>query len=177
MRVISGKYRGKRFSPPRKFSSRPTTDRAKEALFSILDSRMYFENLDVLDIFSGTGNISLEFLSRGVGKVISVDNHAVAHKFQQKTAEELNDPNWHCIQQNALTYLENCQQKFDVIFADPPYEFKELEKIPELVFSNSLLVEDGILILEHSDRISMTGAPYLKNTRNYGGVCFSFFEY
>ncbi len=177
MRVISGKYKGKRFYPPKKFPSRPTTDMAKEALFSILDARVYFDKLDILDLFSGTGNISLEFLSHGVGKVISVDSHGVSYKFQQKTAGLLGDPAWNIIQQDALVYLENCVQKFDIIFADPPYDYKDLAKIPELVFGNNLLVEDGILIVEHSERTSMSGTPYLKKTRNYGGVSFSFFEH
>lgn len=176
MRVISGKYKGKRFAPPKRFPSRPTTDMAKEALFSILDARVYFDNLDVLDLFAGTGNISLEFLSRGVGSVISVDNHSVSYRYQQKTAEELNDPNWTVLRQDALDYLGTVQKKFDIIFADPPFDFEKKNEIAAAVFENELLVEDGILIIEHSDRVKLSG-KYLKKTRNYGGVSFSFFEY
>jgi len=176
MRVIGGKYKGKRFYPPKKFPSRPTTDMAKEGLFNILDAKVYFDKLDVLDLFSGTGNISLEFLSRGVGKVISVDSHFVSWKFQQKTADTLKDPNWHILKQDAITYLEKAIQPFDIIFADPPYDFENYEAIINLVFSNNLLVDDGLLVVEHSDRKSLKGMPHLKNTRNYGGVCFSFFE-
>ena len=177
MRVISGKYKGKRFYPPKKFPSRPTTDMAKEALFSILESKVYFEKLDILDLFSGTGNISLEFLSREVGQVISVDSHFVSWKFQQKTAETLGDPAWHVLKQDAFVYLENTIQKFDVIFADPPYGFAELERIPAMVFEQNTLVDDGMLIVEHSSRTSMKGLTNFKRSRDYGGVTFSFFEH
>lgn len=178
MRVISGKYKGKRFAPPKKFPSRPTTDMAKEALFAILDAKVYFEKLDVLDLFSGTGNIGLEFLSRGVGKVISVDKHPVSTHFQQKTADELKVTNWHILRQDAFQYLENSTQKFDIIFADPPFAFTEFEKIPALVFAQNLLVDDGVLIVEHGERNeTLKGLPGFKQTRNYGGVSFSFFEH
>lgn len=177
MRVVSGKYKGKRFSPPRKFPSRPTTDMAKEALFAIFDARVYFDKLDILDLFSGTGNISLEFLSRGVGAVVSVDSHAISWKFQQKIAAELDEPNWNIIRQDAFDYVQNCQKKFDIIFADPPFDYEKLKDIPTVIFENELLVDDGIFVMEHSDRVNFKGAKYLKQTRKYGGVCFSFFEY
>lgn len=175
MRVISGKYKGKRFRPPSKFPSRPTTDMAKEGLFSILNAQMYFDKLDVLDLFSGTGNISLEFLSRGVGSVISLDKHPVSFRYQEKLAAELEISHWHILRQNAMEYLKQCQQKFDVIFADPPYSFERHLEIYERVFENNLLVDDGVLIIEHSDRIQLSGVSHYKETRNYGGVCFSFY--
>ncbi|NOQ71963.1 MAG: methyltransferase domain-containing protein [Crocinitomix sp.] len=177
MRVINGKYKGKRFVPPKKFPSRPTTDMAKEALFNILESKVYFEKLDILDLFSGTGNISLEFLSRGVGKVVSVDSHFVSWRFQLKTAESLNDKNWQALKQDAFVYLEKTIQKFDIIFADPPYGFEDLDKIPAMVFEKNVLVDDGMLIVEHSSRTSMAGLPHYRQTRDYGGVSFSFFEH
>ncbi|MFT5822803.1 MAG: 16S rRNA (guanine966-N2)-methyltransferase [Crocinitomix sp.] len=177
MRVISGKYKGKRFYPPKKFPSRPTTDMAKEALFNILESKIYFEKLDILDLFSGTGNISLEFLSRGVGKVVSVDSHFVSWRFQLKIVESLKDENWQALKQDAFVYLEKTSQKFDVIFADPPYGFEELNKIPTKVFEQNVLVDDGVLIIEHSSRTSMAGLPHFKQSREYGGVSFSFFEH
>jgi len=176
MRVISGKYKGKKLSPPKKFPSRPTTDLAKEALFGMLDSRVYFEKLDVLDLFSGTGNISVEFLSRGVGQVVSVDNSGVSVFFQLKISEELEEKNWHIVRQDAFTYVDNCQQKFDIIFADPPFELEGIDKLIENVFSKGLLVEDGIFVVEHSDRKDLSGIKSLQQTRNYGGVSFSFFK-
>jgi len=175
MRIISGKYKGKRVSPPKKFPSRPTTDLAKEALFGMLDSRVYFEKLDVLDLFSGTGNISIEFLSRGVGQVVSVDNSGVSVFFQLKTAEELGEKNWHILRQDAFSYVENSQQKFDIIFADPPFGLKGIDQLIENVFSKEMLVEDGIFVVEHSDRVDMSVVKYHQQTRNYGGVSFSFF--
>ena len=147
MRVISGKYKGKRFSPPKKFPSRPTTDLAKEALFGIIDSKVYFENLIVLDLFSGTGNISLEFLSRGVGKLVSVDSHHVSWRFQTKIAEELEDKNWSVLKQDAFKYIENATKSFDIIFADPPYEFDELDKLCLAIFEKNLLLDDGMLVI------------------------------
>ena len=176
MRVIGGKYKGKRFAPPRKFPSRPTTDMAKEALFGIIDARVYFDKLDILDLFSGTGNISLEFLSRGVGKVVSVDKHQVSYRFQQKIAEELDEENWQILKRDVFDFMEETNLKFDIIFADPPYDFESIHKIPAVVFEKELLVEDGILIVEHGDRTSLEGIPNHKQTRNYGGVSFSFFE-
>jgi 16S rRNA (guanine966-N2)-methyltransferase len=177
MRVISGKYKGKRFVPPKKFPSRPTTDMAKEALFNILESKIYFEKMDVLDLFSGTGNISLEFVSRGVGQVVSVDSHFVSWRFQLKIVAELEEKSWLSLKQDAFVYLENTGQKFDIIFADPPYGFEDLDKIPAKVFEHGVLVEDGMLIVEHSSRTSMAGLPHFKQSRDYGGVCFSFFEH
>lgn len=175
MRIISGKYKGKRLSPPKKFPSRPTTDLAKEALFGMLDSRVYFEKLDVLDLFSGTGNISIEFLSRGVGQVVSVDNSGVSVHFQLKIAEELGDKNWHIVRQDAFNYIEHCQQKFDIIFADPPYALAGIDQLVENVLSKGVLVDDGIFVVEHSDRIDMSPVKFHQQTRNYGGVSFSFF--
>lgn len=176
MRVISGKYKGKRFSPPKRFPSRPTTDMAKEALFGIIDAKVYFEDLDILDLFSGTGNISLEFLSRGVGKVIGVDSSGISCNFQKKIATELEANNWTILKQDAFHFLAENTRKFDLVFADPPFEFRELEKLTAQVFLSNCLVEDGIFILEHSERVDVSTFQFYKNTRHYGGVSFSFFE-
>jgi 16S rRNA (guanine966-N2)-methyltransferase len=176
MRVISGKYKGKRFSPPKRFPSRPTTDMAKEALFGIIDAKVYFEDLEILDLFSGTGNISLEFLSRGVGKVIGVDSSGISCNFQKKIATELDITNWIILKQDAFHFLTENARQFDIVFADPPFEFPDLEKLTELVFQANCLVEDGLFILEHSERMDVSTFKYYKNTRHYGGVSFSFFE-
>lgn len=176
MRIISGKFRGKKFFPPKGFPSRPTTDAAKEALFNILDSRMYFENLDVLDLFAGTGNISFEFLSRGVGRVVSVDKHAVSHNYLLKLRAETKLDNWQIIRQNAFTYIQNCPAKFDLIFADPPYGLNGVSSLPDKICELGLLVDDGTLIIEHGSENNFQGSTNFKETRNYGGVQFSFFE-
>lgn len=177
MRVISGKYKGKRFAPPKGFPSRPTTDMAKEALFGILDARMYFENLVVLDLFAGTGNISLEFLSRGVGQVTSIDSHPVSYRFQSKTAQEIEASNWSVLRKDVFEFVQSTGQKYDVIFADPPYDFERLEELIAAIFEANILEEDGILILEHSDRTSVSHLPNFKRVKTYGGVAFSFFEF
>ena len=176
MRVISGKHRGKNFFPPKGFPSRPTTDAAKEALFNILDARMYFDKLDVLDLFAGTGSISLEFISRGVGKTLSVDKHAASYNHLLKLRNEVNAENWQIIRQNVFSYIENCQQQFDIIFADPPFGMEGTVQLPELIFEKELLVSDGTLIIEHNKETSFVNATNYTESRNYGGVMFSFFE-
>jgi 16S rRNA (guanine(966)-N(2))-methyltransferase RsmD len=176
MRVISGKYKGKRFFPPKKFPSRPTTDLSKEALFNIIDSKVYFEDLNVLDLFSGTGNISLEFLSRGVKKVVSVDESFVAYKFQNKIQKELNEDNWHILKQDAFKYIALLEQRFDLIFADPPYGLKGVDMLPIQIKDNNILEEDGMLIIEHGQETSFVDTPYFVEVRNYGGVFFSLFK-
>ncbi|WP_027418325.1 RsmD family RNA methyltransferase [Crocinitomix catalasitica] len=176
MRIISGALKGKRFFPPKKFPSRPTTDLAKESLFNILDNRVYFEKLEVLDLFAGTGNVSLEFLSRGVGKLISIDSHFVSNRFQEKLKRELDLKNWLIYKQDAIKYLENATGQFDIIFADPPFDFKDTNNLPALIFDKNLLVDDGILVVEHGQETNMSHCVNYKLTRNYGGVYFSFFE-
>lgn len=176
MRVISGKFRGKNFFPPKGFPSRPTTDAAKEALFNILDSRVYFDKLDILDLFAGTGSISLEFLSRGVGQVLSVDSHNVSYNYLLKLKAEMGCENWQILRQNAFTFVEKCPQKFDIIFADPPYGLNGVATLPQQIFNHSLLVEDGTLVIEHGQETNFSGTPFFKETRSYGGVMFSFFE-
>jgi 16S rRNA (guanine966-N2)-methyltransferase len=176
MRVISGALKGKRFFPPKKFPSRPTTDMAKEALFNIVDNKVYFERLDVLDLFSGTGNISVEFLSRGVGKVISVDSHGISVRFQEGLKAEFKLDNWMILKKDVMEYLPQAIGQFDIIFADPPFDFKGIVDLPKLIFDNNLLVDDGMLIIEHGQETDLTSLPNHQETRNYGGVHFSFFS-
>ncbi|MCG2459562.1 RsmD family RNA methyltransferase [Flavobacteriaceae bacterium F89] len=177
MRIISGKYKGKRIAAPKKLPVRPTTDMAKEALFNILNNSYYFEKISVLDLFSGTGNISFEFASRGTDQIIAVDTDFGCVKFIDKTAKELHF-NITAIKSNAFAYLEKAAQKTDIIFADPPYDMllSEFDKIPELVFKNQLLQEDGLLIIEHSKHMTLSSSPYFSGQRKYGGSVFSFFE-
>lgn len=176
MRVVSGKYKGKRFAPPKNFPSRPTTDFAKEALFNILINRFDFEDLEVLDLFAGTGSISLEFLSRDAKRVTSVDNHTVSVKFLDKMSKELNDPNWSILKKDCFEFLESANSKYDLIFADPPFDLKGVSSIPDLVFGKSLLNESGLLIIEHGRENAFEGVTQFREMRNYGGVRFSFFE-
>lgn len=176
MRVISGKYKGKKFFPPKKFPSRPTTDMSKEALFNIIDSKVYFEDLAVLDLFAGTGNISLEFLSRGVKRVVSVDESFIAYKFQNKIQKEIAADNWNILKQDAFKYISMIEQKFDLIFADPPYGLEGAEDLPSLIKERDILEKDGMLIIEHGHETTFVGTPYFVEVRNYGGVFFSLFS-
>ncbi|MEM7382261.1 MAG: RsmD family RNA methyltransferase [Bacteroidota bacterium] len=176
MRIISGKYKGKRILAPRELPVRPTTDMAKEALFNILNNSYYFEDLKVLDLFSGTGNIAYEFASRGCGEIYSVDQDYRCIKFIAKTSKDL-DLNLKTIKSDVFKLLKKTKVKFDIIFADPPYRFElqDFAKIPELVFSRDLLLPEGSLIIEHSKHTELSGLEHFTNSRKYGGSVFSFF--
>jgi len=177
MRIISGKYKGKRLVAPKKLPVRPTTDMAKEALFNILNNRFYFDELKVLDLFSGTGNISFEFASRGTEKITAVDGHQGCVRYISKTAQEL-DFTIKTVKSDVFTFLKNTPEKFDLVFADPPYDFEtgQFLNIANLVFENTLLLEDGLLIIEHSDQTDLSEHPQFSEQRKYGGSIFSFFE-
>ncbi|MBE9467602.1 MAG: RsmD family RNA methyltransferase [Bacteroidetes bacterium] len=176
MRIISGIYKKKLISPPKNFKLRPTTDIAKEALFNIISNNFDFEDIAVLDLFSGTGSISYEFASRGCNSIISVENNYKHASFIKGTAKQLNFDQIKTIKIDAFSYLKSCQSSFDLIFADPPYDLKEIEKIPEYVFTNNLLKNNSWLIVEHSEKTNFSESPYFKELRNYSKVHFSIFE-
>ena len=178
MRIISGIHKGKRLHAPKNLPVRPTTDMAKESLFNILNNLYYFQDLKVLDLFSGTGNISFEFASRGTTSITSVDGHFGCVKFINATAKQLDAP-INAIKSDVFKYLEKSSQKYDVIFADPPYDFEKekFEKIIDSVFENELLEPDGILIVEHSKYTKLDDHKKLSYQKKYGGNMFSFFEY
>ena len=176
MRIISGTHKGRRLTAPKNLPVRPTTDFAKEALFNILRTRLFFDEITVLDLFSGTGNISFEFASRGVPKITSVDSNKGCIQYINKIADEFHFP-ISPIQSQVENYLNRVSGKFDIIFADPPYDFdpKQFENIVSLVFGKNLLEEDGMLILEHSKENNLSGLPNFSEARKYGGSVFSFF--
>ena len=174
MRIVSGKYKGLPLGN-KNFNARPTTDIAKEGLFNILNNYFFFENLRVLDLFAGTGSIGLEFASRGSKQVDMVESDPKNFKqliefIQQYKIEEINP-----IRGSVFVYLKNCKQKYDVIFADPPYELEELATIPDLVMEKDLLNPEGWFILEHSNKHNFARNPYCREVRNYGKVHFSIF--
>ena len=177
MRIISGKYKGKRLIAPKKLPVRPTTDFAKEALFNILNNRIEFSEITLLDLFAGTGNISYEFASRGAQHIISVDSHFACVKYINKITEELSFP-IDAIKSDVLKYISSTSTKFNVIFADPPYNLDQLnfENIITKVFSNNLLLEEGLLIIEHSKHTDLSHSEYFTEARRYGGSVFSFFN-
>jgi len=177
MRIISGKFKSKRIQAPKKLPVRPTTDMAKEALFNIINNLYYFDELAVLDLFSGTGNISYEFASRGSSNITSVDANYGCIKFINETSIAL-EANIKTIKNDVFKYLENSTIKFDVIFADPPYDFElgKFEKIVDLVFEKQLLNENGLLIVEHSKHTNLDAHKKVSYQKKYGGNMFSFFE-
>jgi 16S rRNA (guanine(966)-N(2))-methyltransferase RsmD len=177
MRIVSGKYKGRHISPPKNFRARPTTDFAKENIFNILNNNFDFSELDVLDLFSGTGSISYEFASRGCISVISIESNFKHHLFIKKTIEELGLQNVKTIKSDAFRYVKSCNKTFDIIFADPPYELKEIETIPSYIFEHQILKKDGWLIVEHGDKTNFSKQAGFKETRKYGGVNFSIFEH
>ena len=177
MRIVSGIHKGRRLIAPKKLPVRPTTDLAKESLFNILRSRIEFEEISVLDLFAGTGNISYEFGSRGTNEITCVDSHYGCIKYIQKTAEELSLP-ISTIKADVFKYLDSAKGTFDIIFADPPYNFEtnQLIDIVNKCFNNGLLNKDGRVVIEHTKHIDLSEIPHFDEARKYGGSVFSFFS-
>lgn len=178
MRIISGKHKSKRIFAPKKLPVRPTTDMAKEALFNILNNNYYFVDISFLDLFAGTGNISYEFASRGTNNIVSVDADYGCIKFIDKISMEM-DFSISTIKSDVFSFLEKSMLKVDIIFADPPYDLsvEDFAKIPELVFKNQILLDDGMLIIEHSKHTDLSSLDHFSNQRKYGGSVFSFFKH
>jgi 16S rRNA (guanine(966)-N(2))-methyltransferase RsmD len=176
MRIVSGKFRGRRLKPPTHLPVRPTTDFAKEGLFNVLGNLVDFETLRVLDLFAGTGSISFEFISRGAVSVTAVDINTGCVNFIRKTAEQLEIGELHPVKANVLKYITHGWEKFDLIFADPPYDLPDINEIPDLVLKSGILENDGLLILEHGAGNDFAGHPLFSQRRHYGSVNFSFFR-
>jgi 16S rRNA (guanine966-N2)-methyltransferase len=176
LRIISGSHKGRRINPPSNFTARPTTDYAREALFNILVNRVDFEESDILDLFSGTGSISYEFASRGARSVLLVEKDMKHLAFIRKMIDDLRFDNVRAVPGDVKIFLKSCKSKFDIVFADPPYDLDWLESIPGLVLNANILNENGFLILEHPRDLSFVSNPYFFEHRNYGSVNFSFFR-
>ena len=178
MRIISGKYKGRRISPPKNLPVRPTTDMSKEALFNVLNNHFSFNGLKVLDLFAGTGNISFEFGSRGSDHITSVDADFGCVKFIRQTAQEF-DFNIAPLRSDVFKYIEKCNSSYDIIFADPPYAMEQplFEKLVLLLFEKELLREDGMMIIEHSKYTKLDHLIHFSFKKSYGGSIFSFFEF
>ena len=176
MRIVSGTHKGRKLFAPKKLPVRPTTDFAKEALFNILHNHYHFTALKVVDLFSGTGNISYEFGSRGAGEIVAVDSHFECVKYINKTSEELDLP-IRTVKSDVYKYLQSTGDRANIIFADPPYDFKEdaLTTIVEITFARQLLEEGGSLIIEHSKKMDLSEVDHFSEARKYGNSVFSFF--
>lgn len=177
MRVITGKYKGRHFDVPRTFKARPTTDFAKENLFNVLQRYIdFYEEPTALDLFSGTGSITLELLSRGCSRVVSVEADALHYSFICGFVEKLQDLNAYPIRADVFRFLSKCHEQFDFIFADPPYALPQLEQLPDIVLSRQLLREGGLFVLEHGKIQDFSQHPRIVDHRAYGSVNFSFFK-
>ena len=185
MRIITGKYKGRHFEIPRTFKARPTTDFAKENIFNVLNGYIDLEGADALDLFSGTGSISLELVSRGCGRVVSVELDREHHRFIQQCFAKLgiDSRQAQLLRADAFRFIRQCGQRtagsgmqFDLVFADPPYALKELPEIPGLVFEHDLLKDDGLLVFEHGKNHDFSGDPHFVDHRSYGSVNFSIFR-
>jgi 16S rRNA (guanine(966)-N(2))-methyltransferase RsmD len=177
MRIISGNFKGRRIKAPKKLPVRPTTDMAKEALFNILNHRYYFDQISVLDLFAGTGNISYEFASRETTLITAVDQNFNCIKFINSTAKEFG-MSITTYKEDVFKFLEHTNQSYDIIFADPPYDldFSAFVELVEIIFDNQLLNQDGLLIVEHSKHTDLSKTERFDQQKSYGGNCFSFFE-
>lgn len=176
MRIISGKYKGKQLLAPRNLPVRPTTDFAKEALFNVLQNHFDLSQCNVLDLYAGTGNLSYEFASRGVPQVTAIDAYALCIKFIKQTAEKLDFSSITAIKADAVKFVQRAYQTWDIIVADPPYDYKDYDDLIETVLSKKLLNEDGLLVIEHGKFVSFAEHPHLFDERKYGNVHFSFFQ-
>ena len=176
MRIITGKYKGRHFEVPRSFKARPTTDFAKENLFNVLRAYIDFEETSALDLFGGTGSITLELLSRGCSKVVTVEKDRQHFAFIASCLRALKDTASTPICGDALRFISRGREKFDLVFADPPYALPELGELPERVMNSGLVGEDTLFVLEHGKNYDFSDRPDFLEHRSYGSVNFSFFR-
>jgi 16S rRNA (guanine966-N2)-methyltransferase len=176
MRIITGLYKGRHFDIPRTFKARPTTDFAKENIFNVLNGYLDLEDTMALDLFSGTGSISLEMLSRGCASVVSVEADRDHANFIRKCMQKINTDKDILIRGDVFRFIKSCHQQFDFIFADPPYDLAELPTIPDLIFEKGLLKDEGVFVFEHGKQNDFSAHPHFAEHRAYGSVNFSIFR-
>jgi len=176
MRIIGGELGGRKFTPPNKMpNTRPTTDMAKEGLFNILENNLDLEGFHTLDLFGGTGSISYELASRGVRDLTVIEKDPAMFAFIQKSAQELGLANFKVIKMDVFRFIQQCTDKFDFIFAGPPYALQNIDDLPRLVAERQLLKDKGWFVLEHTPRNHYEGYPLFVTQRNYGTTLFSIF--
>ena len=175
MRIVSGKWKGKRIVAPKNLPTRPTTDFAKEGLFNILNNRFFFDDLRILDLFAGTGNIAYEFASRGAGEITCVDQNKGCVRFIGEMADDLG-ANIQPVQLDAWLFVQKTTTSYDIVFADPPYDWDKHEALAEALIQKGFLKEGGEAIIEHSADTDLSHLPGFFEHRKYGHVHFSFFS-
>ncbi len=176
MRIIGGQHQRRHIKPPDGLPVRPTTDKAKEALFNILNNYFYFDEIRVLDLFAGTGSMAFEFASRGATEVVAVENNTKCVRFIQQVTEQLNFDNLHVLREDVFRFLQACPAEYDIVFADPPYNHDQITEIPDLVFASNIVSDNGWLILEHPAEIHFEVHEHFRESRKYSKVNFTFFE-
>jgi 16S rRNA (guanine(966)-N(2))-methyltransferase RsmD len=176
MRIVGGLYKGRIFKPGKNFKARPTTDIAKEGLFNILENRYDFSNKTVLDVFSGSGSIGYEFISRGCQHATLVEKDYIHHQFIVDISKKLGLNNVNTFKSDAFAFLNRYQGSFDIIFADPPFDMKNFADVPDAVLKTNILAENGLFIIEHPKEYDFSKHIHFKEIRKYGKVNFSFFE-
>lgn len=176
MRIVSGTHKGRRFYPPKKLPVRPTTDFAKEGLFNVLNNWMDVEDTSVLDLCSGTGNMTLEFASRGARSILAVDREFGCIRYIKKIAQELKFSQISTLKSELFKFLKNAGGTYDIVFVDPPYGLEGIEKLPLLILEKNLVAKSGLLIVEHGRETNFEGHKYFYATRKFGNVNFTFFD-
>lgn len=176
MRIIRGKYGRRRFDVPHGITARPTTDFAKENIFNVIENIEDIEGEDALDLFAGTGAISLEFLSRGARQVTAVETAATQANFIRSVKEKLQDNALRVVRGDAFKYLASARKPYDIVFADPPYDHPQFAEIPELILGSGAVKEGTLVIVEHNDKHDFSHLPGFEQHRSYGSVNFSIFR-
>ena len=192
MRIITGKYKGRRFDVPRTFKARPTTDFAKENIFNVLQGMTDLEGCMALDLFAGTGSITLEMLSRECRHVVSVEADRDHAAFIRQCMQKLKAENCTLVRGDVFRFLKTCRQQFDFIFADPPYALERLPELPDIILPASgegqdgagenagdvqtALAPGGIFVFEHGKQYDFSSHPNFIDHRAYGSVNFSIFR-
>lgn len=176
MRIVTGKYRGRRFEVPRTFKARPTTDFAKENIFNVLAGMKDLDGARALDLFAGTGSISLELLSRGCAEVVGVELDRDHAAFIRQCMEKIGATDYTLIRGDVFRFVKSCRREFDFIFADPPYALPALDTLPALILNSGLLAPDGVLCFEHGKANDFSALPGFVQRRVYGSVNFSLFR-
>jgi len=176
LRIISGEHKGRRIPVPGNFKARPTTDFAKEALFNIIANYFDFESIGILDLFAGTGSIGYEFASRGAERVDLVEINHRYSDYIRKIAQQLGFKQIQVYTSDVFRFIPWNKHKYDIVFADPPYDLNNIPDIPKLIFENNILVQDGWFILEHGRDLDFSGHTHFKELRKYGSVHFTIFS-
>lgn len=176
MRIITGEFKGRHFDIPKTFKARPTTDFAKENIFNVLNAYIDFDGATALDLFSGTGSISLELLSRGCAQVVSIEADKDHHTFIKKCLQKLQTDRCVAIRGDVFRFIRSGRGQFDFVFADPPYALPELQTIPDLIFERGLLKPNGVFVFEHGKKNDFSSHPHYAEHRAYGSVNFTIFK-